>query len=68
MVDIEKGRKMNRKKIKEHIEAVKAVEKLSELLDAVDLDEVKKEAEGFRKKFKLRYLLVGTLVWLAIWS
>ncbi|WP_167915762.1 hypothetical protein [Thermococcus sp. LS2] len=58
---MKKGRKTNRKKIKECIEAVKAVEKLNKLLNAVDLDEVKKEAEGFRKKFKLRDFCLLTL-------
>jgi len=42
------------KKIKEYIEAVKAAERLSKLLDEVDLDEIEKEADDFRKKFRFR--------------
>jgi|Deesub1362B_J571_1020462.scaffolds.fasta_scaffold00143_50 hypothetical protein len=42
------------KEIKEYIEAVKAAERLSKLLDEVNFDEIEKEAENFRKKFKFR--------------
>jgi len=42
------------KKIKEYIEAVKAAKRLNKLLDEVDLDEIEKEAENFRRKFKFR--------------
>jgi len=42
------------KKIKEYIEAVKAAKGLNKLLDEVDLDEIEKEAENFRRKFKFR--------------
>lgn len=42
------------KEVREYIEAVKAAEKLNELLDEVDLDEIEREAEEFRRKFRFR--------------
>lgn len=42
------------KKIKGYLEAVKAAERLNKLLDEVDLDEIEKEVDDFRKKFKFR--------------
>jgi len=48
-----KKRKVGRR-IKEYIDAVKAAERLSKLLDEVDLDEIEKEADEFRRKFRFR--------------
>lgn len=42
------------KKIKGYLEAVKAAERLNKLFDEVDLDEIEKEVDDFRKKFKFR--------------
>jgi len=48
-----KKRKVGRR-IKEYIDAVKAAERLSKLLDEVDLDEIEKGADEFRRKFRFR--------------
>jgi len=42
------------KEVRKYIDAVKAAEKLNELLDEVDLDEIEREAEEFRRKFRFR--------------
>jgi len=42
------------KEVRKYIDAVKAAEKLNELLDEVDLDEIERKAEEFRRKFRFR--------------